>query len=282
MARHPELLQISPEVGRLDEDALERLMSEDSAAALALLSDLALATDAQLRARARQTAAKVFLRMARQGRPARRGLRRLTTVRGTAGDLDLDRTLDRTGGLRPRRPEDFVVRTWGAAERAICLLVDRSGSMQGEAVAMAALAAAAVVIAGGERSDCSVVAFSDRPIVLQSQGQRRPPGELVDELLTLRGHGTTDLASALHAAAVQLHRAGSPDRLAVLMSDCLATAGGDPVTSFPGVDRLHVLGTSLDPDSLAAGRALARRGQGRHVVALHPHEVARAVTALLA
>jgi hypothetical protein len=281
--RHAELLfQVSPEVGRLDEAALEELMGRDSRAALALLSDLAVATDAQLRARARRVAARIFLRMARQGTAASRGLRRLATFRDGSGDLELDRTLDRAGGLRPRRPEDFVVRRWAAAERAVCLLVDRSGSMQGEAVAMAAMAAAAVVLAGGERSDCSVVAFSDRPIVLQSQGQRRPPGGLVDDLLTLRGHGTTDLTQALAAAASQLGRAGSPDRLAVLMSDCLATTGGDPLRSLRGVDRLHVLGTSADPDSLAAGRALARRGGGRHIVVLHPDEVARGLSSLLA
>jgi hypothetical protein len=154
--------------------------------------------------------------------------------------------------------------------------------MQGEAVAMAALAAAAVVIAGGEHTDCSVVAFSDRPIVLQSQGQRRPPADLVGELLTLRGHGTTDLSSALAAAAAQLGRAASPDRLAVLMSDCLPTAGGDPLESLRGIDCLHVVGTSPDDDSLTAGRALARRGLGRHVVALHPHEISPALSALLA
>jgi MoxR-like ATPase len=280
--RHPEFLRVSPDAGRLDEAALEALLGQDSGAALALLSDLAVATDAQVRARARQVAAKVFIRMARQGRPARRGLRRLTTVRGGDGDLDLDRTLSRTGGLRPRHPEDFVVRRWDASERAICLLVDRSGSMHGEAVAMAALASAAVVIAGGEHSDCSVVAFSDRPIVLQSQGQRRTPADLVGELLTLRGHGTTDLASALAAAAAQLERAASPDRLAVLMSDCLATAGHDPLASLRGIDRLHVLGTNLDEDSLAAGRALARRGLGRHVLVLHPHEIPAAMSSLLA
>jgi MoxR-like ATPase len=280
--RHGELRAVSPEVGILDEEAFEELLRRDGETALALLADLAVATDAALRARARQVATKVFLRMARQGRSARRGLRRLTTVRGAEGDLELDRTLERTGGLRPRHPDEFVVRRWGASQRAICLLVDRSGSMQGEAVAMAALAAAAVVIAGGEHSDCSVVAFSDRPIVLQSQGQRRRPEDLVGELLTLRGFGTTDLAGALGAAAGQLRRAASPDRLALLMSDCLPTAGGDPLRSLGGIDRLHVLGTSAEPDSLAAGRTLAQRGQGRHVVVLHTHDVARAMSSLLA
>lgn len=66
------------------------------------------------------------------------------------------------------------------------------------------------------------------------------------------------------------------------MSDCLATAGSDPLTSLRGVDRLHVLGTSPDPDSLAAGRALTRRGGGRHLVVLHPDEVSRGLSSLLA
>ena len=66
------------------------------------------------------------------------------------------------------------------------------------------------------------------------------------------------------------------------MSDCLHTAGADPLSSLQGIDRLHVLGTTLDPDSLAAGRALARRGNGRHTLALHPHEVAQAMSSLLA
>jgi MoxR-like ATPase len=281
-AAHPQLLEVSPEVGKLDEEALAALMAEDMEEALALLSDMAVATDPALRRAARAAAAKVFVRMARQGPRSKRGLRRLQTVRGVDGDLDLDRTLERTGGLRPRSGDDLVVRRWGAAERAVCLLVDRSGSMKGEAVAMAAMAAAAVVLAGGgQNADVSVVAFSDKPIVLQSQGQRRSPADLVSELLALRGKGTTDLSGALAAAAVQLGRAVSNDRTAILMSDCLATEGGDPLDKFPGIDRLHVLGTSREEASVEAGQALARRGGGRHIVVTSAVDVPGAMTALL-
>jgi hypothetical protein len=117
--------------------------------------------------------------------------------------------------------------------------------------------------------------------VLQSQRQRRSPVDLVSELLTLRGKGTTDLTGALSAAAVQLGRAVSNDRTAILMSDCLATEGGDPLEKFPGIDRLHVLGTSRDEASVEAGKALARRGGGRHIVVTTPTEVPGAMTALL-
>ncbi len=97
----------------------------------------------------------------------------------------------------------------------------------------------------------------------------------------MRGLGTTDLSQAFSAAAAQLARATTPDRVAILMSDCLHTAGADPLASLRGIDRLHVLGTSLDPESLSAGRALARRAGGRHSIALHPHEVSRAMSSLL-
>ena len=71
----------------------------------------------------------------------------MTPVHGaTDGDVDVDATLARTDGLAPMTMDDVVVRRWGATERAICLLVDRSGSMNGRQVAPAALAAASVVV----------------------------------------------------------------------------------------------------------------------------------------
>jgi MoxR-like ATPase/Mg-chelatase subunit ChlD len=279
--RHSDLTAISPEVGGFDEEAFEEFLAENAEGAMALLSDLASATDAGLRARARRMAARVFLRLAREGKASRRGVRRLAYQVGVEGDLDLDRTLERAGGRRPRNADEFVVRRWGSSERAVCLLVDRSGSMSGEAVAMAALAAASVVLAAGDGADCSVIAFARNPIVLQSQGQPRRAEELVDDVLSLRGRGTTDLALALRAGAEQLARARCPERVAVLMSDCLATAGDDPFDALGGIDVLHVLGTSGEPESLAAGLALARRTRGRHAVASSPTALPATVSSLL-
>jgi Mg-chelatase subunit ChlD len=183
------------------------------------------------------------------------------------GDLDVDGTLERSSGRRPRDPNDLVLRQFAAAPRAVCLLVDRSGSMSGHAVAMAAVAASAVLGAGGERLRCSVVAFSSDPLVLLASGARRPHGAVVDDLLSLRGHGTTDLARALRAAGEQLESVPPGGRTVLLMSDALHTAGQDPLSVAAGLDCLHVLGTSDEVDSIAAGRALATRGRGRYLPA---------------
>jgi magnesium chelatase subunit D len=46
------------------------------------------------------------------------------------------------------------------------------------------------------------------------------------------------------------------------MSDCIATAGGDPAAALAGIDRLHVLAPLPTPESVAAGSALATAGGG--------------------
>lgn len=274
--------QLSPEVGELDERAVTDLLEHDPDQATALLADLANATDRKLRAAARALAVRVLLRMARRTGAPTRGVRRLSASSDPlAGDLDLEATLSRTDGLVPTRAEDVVTRRWSATERAICLLIDRSGSMTGAQVATAALAAAGVVVAAGERADCSVIAFAKDAIVLQRQGRRRPTGAVLDDLLSLRGKGETDLALALRSARRELGRAGAADRVVILLSDAKATTGADPLGVVRGIDRLHVLCTSEDPESLEAASALARAGGGRLRVVRSVRDVPAALSAVL-
>lgn len=279
---HASFGRISPSVGALDEKALAELFAADPDAALSLLADAATATDPVLRREARRLARQLIVRLARDGGARDRGVRRLVTTAGVEGDLDVDRSFERSGGQRPRTGDDLMVRGWQAPHRSISLLVDRSGSMRGEAVARAALAAAAVVLASWERASCSVIAFARDSIVLQSQGGTRPPGAIVEDLLDLRGRGTTDLALALRAARLQLDRAAPGERVVLLLSDCRATAGDDPRPVAAGLNRLHVLGTSTDPESVEAGRALAAHGSGRFVAADSITAVPAAVNQLLA
>src|SRR5581483_10963411 len=224
--RHTGFGEVSPEPGRLDEDALARLLAADPDAAAALLADLAVATDRALRVAARRLAAQVFIRLGRAGGRTR-GTRRLGPNHRGEGDLDLDRTLGQWPGRGPLAREDLVTRSWVAHRRAVCLVVDASGSMSGPGVAMAAVAAAAVVLAAGAQLAPGVICFSGEPRVLQDQGRSRPPEDLVGDLISLRGHGVTDLAAALRAAAAQLGRASADERIVVLLSDCLRTVGGD-------------------------------------------------------
>ena len=205
------------------------------------------------------------------GTPPRAATRRLTPDRAAGeGDLDLDLTLEVAGG-RPRHADELIARRWGAPKRAVCLLVDHSGSMEGHAVGLAAMAAAAVVLTRTDTATTSVIAFAKDALVLQAQSEIRPPRGRARRRTALaarqRPHRPRPRPSDRVAPAQS--REPASERLAIVLSDCRPTAGTDPLAALPALDRVHVLGTSDAPDSVAAGRALAARARGRYLSS-HP------------
>ena len=189
---------------------------------------------------------------------------------------------------RSRRPgaDDLVTRTWTAHRRAVCLVVDISGSMQGLAVALAAVAAAGVVLAnehGPPALEPSVLAFGAGVRVLQAQGVRRPPEELLSELVALRGHGTTDLAAGLREAV----GASSPGRSPTSgWSCCSRTACTPRATTRPARSAASTGCTcssrSGGAEAEAAAAALAARGGGRAQTVRRLAEIGPALTRILA
>jgi Mg-chelatase subunit ChlD len=238
LQHQPGFDDVSPQVGEFDADAFDRLMREQSDLAMSLLAAMANATDEALGQIARQLAGRVLVDLARSGPAVRRGIGRLHRRRGddgdVGGDIDLDASLEAIlrarGAGRPPRVDELTVAAWTRPDTAVCLLVDRSGSMTGERLVRACVAAAAVALRA--RADCSVIAFSDDAVVLCSQGEARAAEELVDDLLALRGHGPTNLELGLRVASEQLARTRAPRRLTLVFTDGRATTGGHP-TGWP-------------------------------------------------
>jgi Mg-chelatase subunit ChlD len=264
LGRHQRFEQVSPQVGVLDQSAFDDAMVEDQDETLALLADLTGATDQRLRELARRLAGRLMVDLAKSGEARSRGVGRMRTEKfdEEGGDLDIDASLEplqlaRARGVAPDLNE-LRVRVWTRPASALCLVVDRSGSMGGDRLAAAAVAAAAV--AWRAPDDYSVLAFSDHVVVIKSQDMWRGPEEVVDDLLTLRGHGTTDLSLALRVARSQLTRSNAARRLVILLSDCRPTAGGDPVGGARAVDELFVIAPAGDSDE---GEALACAAGGR-------------------
>ncbi|GAC1592553.1 MAG: hypothetical protein NVS3B21_12370 [Acidimicrobiales bacterium] len=252
---------MSPETGQLDAEALADLMAADPDGAMALLADAANATDARLRLLARNAAARIVIDLVvAGGAVSQRGKPRLRTRRlpDTGGDVDLEASLDALVQARasanPVPGDELRGHVWERPGVALCLLVDRSGSMGGARLATASVAAAAVTLRAP--ADFSVVAFADDAVVVKSQHAEVPLTVVVEHLLALRGHGTTDLALGLRAARLQLERSGAARRLVILLSDCRATAGADPLAEARLLGELAVVAPA-DDDADARGFAAA-------------------------
>jgi Mg-chelatase subunit ChlD len=280
LARNRTFREVSPEPGVFDEAAFAEALDRDPDAALSLLAELTAATDVALREVARRLAGRVAVRLASGGPARSRGVGRLQRARWQPGaDVDLDRSIDRLAlrSVAPPSIDDLDAVRWGRPSVALSLVVDRSGSMGGPRLAAAALAAA--VLSFRAPDDWSALAFSDDVVVVRSQDDARPVDVVVDELLALRGHGTTDLALALRAARLQLARSSAARRVVVLLSDGRATAGDDPVAEARALGgELVVLAPAGDADD---ARALAGAAGGRCAELAGPSSVPAALAAAL-
>ena len=104
---------------------------------------------------------------------SRRGVGKIVAqpYRPDGGDLDLDASFDVIAEATAARAavdfERLRVRSWSTPDTALCLLVDRSGSMGGQPLATAAIIAAAVALRG--QASYSVVAFGKDVVAVKSQ-----------------------------------------------------------------------------------------------------------------
>jgi Mg-chelatase subunit ChlD len=278
LSRNPRFEQVSPDVGELDEAAVEAALGEDPDELLSMLADLTGATDRKLRELARQIAGRLYLDLARRGPARPRGTGRITEqpYRPDRGDLDLDASIDAIAAARSAGeavdPERLRVRSWATPATAICLLVDRSGSMGGRPLATSAVAAAAV--SWRAPADYSVLSFAKDVVAAKSQDRVRAAEQVVDAVLALRGFGTTDLAGALSAAQEQLARSPAKRRITILLSDCRPTEAGDVVAAASALDELVILAPESDSDTAAE---LAERVGARLVTVAGPSSVAAAL-----
>ncbi len=253
--------EVSPEVGILDEEALLDQLDEDPDEALGMLAELTGATDPELRRLARRMAARLFLDLANHEKPDGKGIGRLITTRYVdgMGDVDLDASLSAIVESRASGelvdPENLWVRSWARPSVAWCLLVDRSGSMHGQPLATAGLAAAAV--AARQPKEYAVLSFGKTVIAPKAIWETRSADSVIERTLSLRGHGTTDVAAALRAAAWQLQYASAQRRVAVMLSDCRATEPGDIAGAVRMLDELVIIAPEGDDAEAAALAQLA-------------------------
>ena len=281
LARHENFEQISPEVGELDEQAFDESMADNADETLGLLADLTGATDRKLRELAKRLAGRLMLDVTRRGPSRRSGIGKIETTRfDPDGDLDVDASIEPItesfGTGSPLDIDRLRSRRWTKPTTALCLLVDRSGSMSGESLASAAMGAAAV--AWRAPTDYSVLVFAKDVIVAKSQDAHKAAETVVDAVLSLRGFGTTDVAGALRIASEQLARSRASRKITVLLSDCRSTVDGDVAAAARSLDELCIIAPESDSED---ARELARLTGARWTTVSGPSTVAEAIASVL-
>jgi MoxR-like ATPase len=265
--KHPELA-VQLRRGESGLGALEEALEKQPGDRLELLGEMTELHDhADLRDLARRLAREILVREARQSLAGRSGRGRLVSVpyAGQAAELDLDRSLERLLSTPHPSDKDLNVLDRRHHRRAYALILDISGSMEGPALFHAALALSTFAVRVAP-DPFAIIAFWREMSVLKRLHEDVSLDALLDRMFSLAGQGLTDVGLGLRAGLEELEGADAQERVGLLFSDGMQTAGeaAEPIAAaFP---LLHVVATGRGEGSRTRCRRLADFGGGRCAV----------------
>lgn len=196
---------------------------------------------------------------------------------GSSDDIEIDKTIEKfvEEGMSI---DSLMVYKRGKAERMYALIIDRSASMGGFKIVLAALTAAILAYASGN-NPYTVLAFNTKVDFLKRVNDKISVEELVNRILSLTPEGYTDIARAICEAHRELIINGARETIGILITDGEWTAGENPLKYAPLFTKLHVIGVPSKWRGFA--EALAIRGHGKFYFVTSIREVPTAIKSIL-
>ena len=182
------------------------------------------------------------------------------------------------GGWDRALPEDLPLKPLGRKGAALVLVLDVSGSMEGEKLAMAVAGALELVRSAAPEDYLGVVLFSSSPRVLFPPRPMTAQGKKEAEslLLSLRAGGGTVLGGAFREALRLLEGVLVERKALLVLSDGIIFDPKEPILALAATAGVEVSALALGPDADAAFlEALAQRGGGRFYRAATAKELPR-------
>lgn len=166
--------------------------------------------------------------------------------------LDMEETVEsiisQGKSLQMIVPEDLCVRETIHGRRAVAMLVDISGSMQGEKLTWCSITAA--MLAYALRSDELALAFFESDThVVKSFSDKMEIEEIADELLSLSSQGGTMLSTALDWVTNELRQVGHRRKNALILTDAAIYDLEDCAGASRLLHSLHASTTWFVPQS---------------------------------
>ena len=158
---------------------------------------------------------------------------------------------------------------------ALVLVIDRSGSMTGEKMAMARQAAAAAVNLLTERDFAGVVTFDGEAAWNTEMTAASAKQEIINRISTIEAGGGTNIAAGLELAAGGLRAVPAKIKHVILLSDGISMPGDFPeIIGQLQADKATLSAVALGADAdLALLEELAARGGGRYYFTDSPEAV---------
>ena len=157
----------------------------------------------------------------------------------------------------------------------IVLVVDRSGSMEGDPLEMAKTAARSAVELLGNRDQVAVLAFDDQTYVISEMQSASNKGKISDEIARIESGGGTSMYPAMAMCFEILNSTSAKLKHVIMLTDGVSNAG-----DFEGMAQ-QMVSAKMTVSTVAVGgsadtqllESIARIGKGRYYLAEDPSQV---------
>jgi Ca-activated chloride channel family protein len=158
---------------------------------------------------------------------------------------------------------------------AMVLVIDKSGSMNGEKIEMAKSAARAAVELLGQRDLVAVIAFDGSPYVISEMQSASNKGKISEEIARIDVGGGTTMYPAMEMSNEMLLAASAKLKHVILLTDGVSSPGDfEGLAQQMSSARMTVSTVAIgDGSDTALLESIARIGKGRHYVTNDPSQV---------
>ncbi len=210
-------------------------------------------------------ACKIILRSALRiaGRGIRKDLVRIAQYSPGMEEFDLDQTLENLMEYGVLGMGEIVGLERLERKKAGMLILDTSGSMYREKLAVAAVTIA-VLAYSMKYDDYAVVLFESQPKILKPFRQEMPIQDMVETIFSLKPSGYTNIEAALRKANEEMSKLRRKDKWAILVTDGDYNQGEDPRPLARAYRRLNVIRIGRIKRGETTCRDLARLGHGKY------------------
>ena len=155
------------------------------------------------------------------------------------------------------------------------LVIDKSGSMDGDKIEMAKSAARSAVELLGKSDYIGVIAFDGEPFVISEMQSARNKGKISDEIAQIDAGGGTTMYPAMELAHDMLAATTAKLKHCIVLSDGISSPGdfeelAQTMVSAKMTVSTVAVGDGADTDLL---ENIARIGKGRHYFTTEPSQV---------
>ena len=155
------------------------------------------------------------------------------------------------------------------------LVIDKSGSMDGEKIEMAKSAARSAVDLLGKRDYIGVIAFDGESFLISPMQSARNKGKISDEIARIEAGGGTTMYPAMEMAYELLSATSAKLKHAILLTDGISSPD-----DFEGLAQT-MISSKMTVSTVAVGEgadtelleSIARVGKGRHYFTTDPSQV---------